>query len=263
MTKLHKKDSILAGYLASFAQRYWAYMKKVAIIQPSYIPWKGYFDIVHAVDVFVFLDDVQYTKRDWRSRNRIKMRDGTTRWLTVPVRGGREQLIRDAPIDYAGGDWRRKHLEALRHSYGKAPHFERYYDLLRDIFSRKFPLLSQMNVAIIQALCGELGIKTKLLCSTDLKTAGSRDEKLINIIRAVDGDHYLSGPSARDYIRPDLFRANGIELAYAEYSGYPQYPQISEPFEHQVTILDLLFMTGDEAPRYIWGWKSYAGGSGQ
>jgi hypothetical protein len=81
-------------------------MKKVAIIQPSYIPWKGCFDIIHAVDVFVFLDDVQYTKRDWRSRNRIKMRDGTTRWLTVPVRGGREQLISDAPIDYAGGDWR-------------------------------------------------------------------------------------------------------------------------------------------------------------
>src|SRR4051812_8539945 len=98
----------------------------VAIIQPNYIPWKGYFDIIHDVDKFIFLDDVQYTVRDWRNRNKIKLADGTTSWLSVPTRGGRNQRICDVAIDNTQ-DWKRKHQEAIRHSYGKTPFFGKYF----------------------------------------------------------------------------------------------------------------------------------------
>lgn len=226
-------------------------MKKTAIIQSSYLPWKGFFDIINAVDVFVFLEDVQFTKRDWRSRNKIKMKDGTTRWLTVPVKGGRDQLICDVEISH-DKDWRRQHLESCRHSYGKAPHFARYFDLLGEVFDRKPSLLSELNIALTKALCADLGIETEFVNSADLGIGGAKDDKLVGIVKVVGGDLYLSGPSARGYIRPEIFRDSGIELAYATYADYPEYEQISEPFEHFVSVIDLLFMKGQEAPKYIW-----------
>jgi hypothetical protein len=227
-------------------------MKRVAIIQPNYIPWKGYFDIIHAVDTFIFLDDVQYTTRDWRNRNKIKTAQGPMSWLTVPTLGGRNQRICDVKIDDAQR-WRRDHIESLRHSYGRTPFFERYFPAFCETLNSGSPLLAQLDVALTKQISGWLGCNPQYVLASELNAAGSKDDRLIDLVQKVGGTAYLSGPAARDYIRPEAFERAQIELGYHDYSGYPEYRQISEPFDHFVTILDLLFSIGPDAPAYIWG----------
>jgi hypothetical protein len=226
-------------------------VRRVGIIQPSYLPWRGYFDFIREVDVFVFLDDVQYTVRDWRNRNRIKTRDGSA-WLTVPVVGGRNQLIREARIDNAQ-PWARKHLHAIEHSYRRTPHFDEYFGVVSSVYARGFELLSDLDIALTKALCGCLGIGKEFVLASSLDCAGSKDDRLLAIVQRLNGSVYLSGPSAAAYLRPDLWRDAGVRLFYKDYSGYPAYPQISEPFEPSVSILDTLFMLGGAAPERIWG----------
>ncbi len=228
-------------------------MKSVGIIQPNYLPWRGYFDFIHEVDVFVFLDDVQYTPRDWRSRNRVKMPDGSCRWITVPVLGGRDQLIRDVRIDNAQG-WQRKHLETLRHSYGKAPWFGEYFPRLEALLiDGGFERLCDLDVALTREIAGWLGISTPVVLASALGTTGTKDDKLLAIVRALEGDDYLSGPAAQDYIAPALWADAGVRLRYKVYSGYPDYAQIAPPFEPAVSVLDLMFMQGPAASDFIWG----------
>lgn len=224
---------------------------KAAIIQSNYIPWKGYFDIIHDVDVFILLDDAQYTVRDWRNRNAIKTARGP-HWLTVPVLGGRHQRICDVRID-SSQDWRGKHLGAIRHSYGRSPHFAEVYPRFEAALTREYDRLVDLNSALIRDICGYLGIRTRILDASDMACAGSKDEKLIELCVRAGADAYLSGPAARDYIRPERFEEAGIALAYKDYSGYPEYPQFFPPFVHGVSILDLLFHAGPAAPEYIWG----------
>ena len=227
-------------------------MKRVAIIQPNYIPWKGYFDIVHAVDIFIFLDDVQYTQRDWRNRNRIKLANGTSSWLTVPTQGGRSQSIHEVLVDRSQ-DWSRKHAEALRHSYARSPFFDRYHPRIIEILASGHERLADLDIDLTKQICEWLAIPTELRRSSEMGGAGAKDERLIELVRAVGGDFYLSGPAARDYIVPKRFEDAGITLAYHDYAGYPEYPQVSAPFDHYLTVLDLLFAVGPEAPDYVWG----------
>ena len=229
-------------------------MRTIGIIQPSYLPWRGFFDFIQEVDVFVFLDDVQYTVRDWRNRNRIKTPDGGAVWLTVPVLGGRNQLIRDARIDNAQ-PWIRKHVQLLERSYRRAPHFDEYFGTIAAVYSAEFELLSELDIALTRALCGCLGIETELVVASSLACEGAKDDKLLAIVQRLEGDVYLSGPSAAAYMRPSLWRDAGVDLRYKDYSGYPEYAQISEPFEPSVSVLDTLFMLGKAAPDYIWGRK--------
>jgi hypothetical protein len=226
--------------------------KKAAIIQSNYIPWKGYFDIIHDVDIFVFLDTVRMTKRDWRTRNKIKTPEGWM-WLTVPVTGGRDQLIYQVCI--AGERWQRKHQKSLSFNYAKAPFFQDYGFLLGWLYTQCHENLSQFNMQTTSMICDILGIETELVCSMDLAARGSKTDLLINICRKVGATTYLSGPSARAYIDEKKFQDAGIELCYKDYDGYPEYPQLFPPFEHQVSILDLLFNCGPHAPYYIWGWR--------
>ena len=227
-------------------------MNKVAVIQSNYIPWKGYFDIIHEVDTFVFIDDVQMTKRDWRSRNKIKTPNGTA-WLTVPVKGGRDQLIYETEIVQDG--WQKQHSKSLHINYGRAPFFRDYEYLLHWLYGETHINLSEFNRQTTSLICDILGIETQLLCSMDLAADGTKDDRLIKICQELESTAYLSGPSARDYIAEEKFQEAGIELEYKDYSGYPEYPQSFLPFEHQVSILDLLFNCGPEAPYYIWGWR--------
>lgn len=228
-------------------------MTKVAIIQSNYIPWKGYFDIIHDVDVFVFLDDVQMTKRDWRTRNKIKTPRGTE-WLTVPVKGGREQLICEAEI--VQDDWQRHHLGAIRTNYCHAPFLNDYKVLLDWLYLTPHVNLSEFNRRTTSMICDILGIKTKLVCSMELGAEGTKDDRLISICQKLGATLYLSGPSARDYIVEEKFQKARIQLEYKDYSGYPEYPQLFPPFEHAVSILDVLFNCGPNAPYYIWGWRA-------
>lgn len=226
-------------------------MKHVGIIQPNYIPWRGYFDFINNVDVFIFHDDIQYTKQDWRNRNKILCRNGESIWLSVPVKAKKDSLIMDVEIDYSV-NWIRKHLAVLEQNYGKTPFFGEYFDPFRQVLQSKTPLLADLDIALSRLICDWLGIETELLKASDLNCTGVKDHKLIEMMQKVGGTHYLSGPAARAYIQPILWEDAGLQMSYFDYPQYAPYQQISETFNPAVSILDLLFMTGPEAPCYIW-----------
>jgi hypothetical protein len=233
---------------------------KVAIIQPSYIPWRGYFHQIQKADVFMFYDDVQYDDRGWRNRNRVKTEQGT-RWLSIPVLSQGVQVtktpIRDVCICW-DRPWARKHWETIRHSYSDAPHFERYAPLLADFYGRSYEKLADFTVELTIALATELGIAgTRFLRSSSLQVEGARTDRLLALLAAVGGDHYISGPSARAYIDEERVHRAGVSLEYMTYD-YPPYEQLYPPFDPFVSVLDLLFMTGPEAGEHIWG--RHAGG---
>ncbi len=229
-------------------------MKKVVILQSNYIPWKGYFDLIHDADLFVFYDDVQYTTRDWRNRNRIKTSDGV-KWLSVPVNAQRSSLVNEVGISER--KWSKQHWETIRHFYSKAPFFKQYRDFFADIYlNNDFTFLSDLNQSIIQRISRDiLGITTIFQDSRIYNAGGAKTDRLLDILQKADADIYISGPAARSYIEEDKFKAAGVELTYKEYSGYPDYPQLYDGFDHYVTILDLIFNVGEETPYYIWGWR--------
>jgi hypothetical protein len=226
-------------------------MLSVGIIQPNFIPWRGYFDFIDRVDIFLFHDDLQYTKQDWRNRNKVRHLNGSTIWLTVPVKANTQSLIMDVEIDYSS-NWISKHLNILRENYGRSPYFDKYFPAFKEIVSSRHRLLSDLDIALCQQVCDWLDIQTPLKKASDFGLEGVKDEKIIGLVQAVGGTRYLSGPAAKAYIQPDLWKEANLELEYIEYPSYPAYPQISEPFDPAVSVLDLLFMAGPDAPRYIW-----------
>jgi hypothetical protein len=228
---------------------------KCVILQPSYMPWRGYFHQIQKADLFIFYDDVQYDDRGWRNRNRVKTEQGT-RWLTIPVFSQGVQVtrtpIRDVHISWER-PWARKHWETIRHSYGRAPHFARYAPLLEDFYSRRGDNLADFTIELTIALALELGLtRTRLLRSSSLAVSGEKTDRLLALLAAVGANHYISGPSARGYIEEDKVAAAGVTLEYMAYD-YPEYEQLHPPFDSRVSILDLLFMKGDEAGEYVWG----------
>lgn len=231
-------------------------MKKVAILQSNYLPWKGVFDLINKVDTFVFLEDVQYTTRDWRNRNKILTQNGS-KWITVPInnKDKRDQLIYEAEINN-NEDWQKKHFNAFQTNYGRSEYYKKYKWIIEDIYLNKtWNNISELNMYAIKLIAKELGIQTEFVNSKDLNTVGTKDDKLIEICKKLNGDYYLSGPAAKNYIVNEKFENNNIQLDYAEYE-YPIYKQVFEPFNHNVTILDLLFNCGENASYYIWGWKN-------
>jgi hypothetical protein len=230
-------------------------MKKIAIVQSNYIPWKGYFDLIAAVDEFILFDDMQFTRRDWRNRNLVKTPRGL-QWLTIPVavKGRYLQPICETRISEP--EWGKTHWATLSHNYAKAPFFDLYRPLLEPLYASREPLLSVANLAFIKAICGILGIATKISWSMDYRPLKEgKTERLVDLCKRASGTHYVSGPLAREYMEPQLFDAAGIGLSYFDYAGYPEYPQRFGKFEHGVTILDLLFNAGPDARRYM---KSFA-----
>lgn len=225
--------------------------KRVAIIQSNYIPWKGYFDMIGLVDEFILYDDMQYTRRDWRNRNKIKTKDGL-QWLTiaVDVKGKYFQAIKDTAI--ADADWGRNHWRQIQNSYARAPFFKHYAELFEDIFlNNTARWLSEVNRQFIQAIAKVLGIGTKISASMDYRLIEGKTERLVDLCVQAGATDYLSGPAAREYIEPACFAAAKVGLSYMDYSGYPEHPQFHPPFEHGVTVLDLLFHTGSEARKYM------------
>lgn len=232
-------------------------MKKIAILQSNYLPWKGVFDMIHQVDEFVFLEDVQYTSRDWRNRNKV-LTDKGSLWISVPIKKNRGQFIYEAKIDNSF-DWQRRHLGTFDVYYSKAPYYKKYKWIINRIFKEnKWESLSRLNIYVNKLIARILGIQVEFINSCDLEIEGKKDDKLINICKKLNATHYLSGPAAKDYIVPEKFEKAGIELEYIKYE-YPKYKQLYEPFNHYVTILDLLFNCGPDAPYYIWGWREDKG----
>ena len=226
--------------------------KRVAIAQSNYIPWKGYFDLINCVDEFILFDDMQYTRRDWRNRNLIKTPAGT-RWLTIPVevKGRFNQSIKETRV--SDPEWARRHWSALRQNYARARYFRKFAPRMEELYraSSKESYLSRINRMFIDAICDVLGIGSRIAWSMDYELLDGKTKRLVGLCRSAGATHYLSGPSARDYIEPHLFEEAGIALEYADYEGYPEYPQLWGAFEHRVTVLDLIFNVGPAACSYM------------
>lgn len=226
-------------------------LKRVAILQSNYIPWKGYFDIIASVDEFVLYDDMQYTRRDWRNRNRIKTPQGLA-WCTVPVKvsGKYTQRIRDTEIDDHA--WARKHVTSFTMCYKRAPFFDEVFAWLSPLYLDKtYTHIAALNRALIEAVCAYLGIGTKITNSWDYTLAGDRTERLAGICAQAGAGEYVSGPAAQCYMDERVFTEAGIRLTWFDYAGYPEYPQLHGDFVHEVSILDLLFNCGKDSVRYM------------
>jgi hypothetical protein len=223
---------------------------RVGIIQSNYIPWRGYFDFIASVDLFVFYDDVQYTKNDWRNRNRIKTKDGV-QWLSVPVqyRFTARPRIEDTEIEYAT-DWPAEHEIRFRESYSRAPHWRDALAIFSEGLVAKDRTISQLNIRLIRLVCSYLGIRTAFTKSSDYAPQGTRTERLIDILKKAGASIYLSGPSAAGYIDAELFAESGIGLEFKDYS-YPSYPQQWGEYEATLTILDLIANCGPDSKAYL------------
>ena len=226
----------------------------VAILQPSYIPWRGYFHQIALSDIFIFYDDVQYDKHGWRNRNRIKTSTGS-RWLTIPVNSS-GNVVEEIPINQIRIDWHKNwaesHRQILNQVYTTGPFFSQYKPLIFGFYQSKPDLLADFTIQTTIELAREIGIKkTKFMRSSEIpQVTGKKTDRLIQILKSVGATGYISGPSARDYIEQEKFDAAGIPIEYMKYD-YPEYPQLFPPYDPQVSILDLLIMTGSEALSYI------------
>lgn len=222
---------------------------RVGVIQSNYIPWRGYFDIIDDVDIFVFHDDLQYTKGDWRNRNKIKTSKGLE-WITVPVKYKKtSQFICDTEIDYAN-KWKMKHINMFRANYMKAPYLDTALDILITALNDNHQTISQLNIHLINLVCSYLGITTSFVHSEDLDLSGAKTERLVDLLHKLDADTYLTGPNAKNYLDENMLAENGIVLEYKVYE-YETYPQLHGKFEGQVTILDLIANTGQDARYFL------------
>ena len=222
---------------------------KVGVIQSNYIPWRGYFDLIDDVELFVFYDDVQYTKNDWRNRNRIKTAVGV-QWLTVPVLHAHSaQLISETRLEETH-PWRRKHLRSIEQSYRTAPHFDSYFPAFAALLQQPYTNLAELNHALIRWLMAQLGITTPIRHSHEYPLVGKRGNRLLDLLGQTGATHYLSGPSANAYLDTAEFGRHGIQVEYKTYD-YADYPQLWGNFVGNVTALDLLFNVGSEARRHL------------
>lgn len=224
--------------------------KKIAILQSNYIPWKGYFDIINMADTFVFYDEMQYTKNDWRNRNKIKTKNGVE-WLTIPVRV-KSLSDKISDIETIHPKWRKKHWNTLKTNYGKAPYFKKYSEIFEALYlDSKSNNLSEINQIFIREICDILKIDTEFINSNHFELCTDRNERLIYICEKLSATNYISGPSAKDYMNLQLFENANISIEFINYESYKEYNQIHGDFEHYVTILDLIFNEGEKAKDYL------------
>ena len=226
--------------------------KTIAIVQSNYIPWKGYFDMIHMADEFVLLDDIQYTRRDWRNRNKIKTPNGL-HWLTIPVvvKGKYFQRIDETQI--SDRSWSEQHWTTLEQFYRRAPCFSLYCDDVRTWYDRagKYERLSEVNHWFLSRICETLRIPTKIRWSTEFSTPDEKSERLLAICLQAGASRYLSGPAAKGYLDVNAFRDQGIDVLWMDYGGYRPYPQLFGDYEHGVSVLDMLFNVGAAATQYL------------
>ncbi|MFH1143684.1 MAG: WbqC family protein [Candidatus Eisenbacteria bacterium] len=219
---------------------------RAAIVQSSYIPWKGYFSLIQLVDHFILYDDVQYTRRDWRNRNRIRTPAGA-QWLSIPivVKGRYLQRVRDAEVSDPA--WAQRHWRTIRENYQHAPCFGEIAPLLAAVYDACAgdTHLSTVNRRLVEAVAGALAIDTPLSWSMEYPLVEGRTERLVDLCRQLGADEYLTGPAARDYLDESLFERAGIRVRWMDYGGYPDYAQLhAPPCMHEVSIIDLLMNLG-------------------
>ncbi len=233
-------------------------MKRVVILQPGYLPWLGFFDLMYKADIFVIYDNVQYTVDDWRNRNRIKTSQGVT-WLTVPVRkkGVIKKLIKDVEIDNSH-KWQKKHLKTIEMNYKRAPYYTDISELIFSIYRKKnIHYLIDLDTELIYKICEYLGLHRSIILSSNLKSEGKKDERVLSICKLLHATHYLSGNAAKDYLREEIFEADGVTVEWHNYN-HPYYNQLwmkEQGFISHLSVIDLLFNHGPESLDILTGKK--------
>lgn len=221
-------------------------MTTLAVLQPGYLPWMGYFDQVRKADVFIHYDDVPFDKHGWRNRNRIKGLVGPV-WLTVPIlhSGKSGQLINETRID-PKQNWQRKQLATIRQMYAGAPHLGEWLPRLSDIIDRPWELLVDLDLALIDLFLQAFRIDTRILRCSELNVAGDKNERLLRLCELVGANEYLTGDAARDYLNVDMFSDRGIAVRWHGYA-HPVYKQLHGEFVSHLSALDILLNCGTEA----------------
>lgn len=222
----------------------------VAIHQPQYLPWLGYFDKIDKADIFVLLDDVQYKKNEWQNRNKIRTANGW-QWITVPVRYRFGEKINQIKIDNSG-DWREEHHKSLVINYNKAPCFKDYESFFKASFTNNWEYLVDINIHFIKYLIKSIGITTKLISSSELVIEGQKTERLVEICKKLGADTYLSGEGAREYLELSQFEKEGINVKFQDFN-HPIYKQVYNNFEPFMSVVDLLFNYGQKSLKVLRG----------
>ena len=229
----------------------------VAIHQPQYMPWLGYFDKMDRADIFVFLDDVQFKKNEWQNRNRVKTSQGW-QWLTVPVIHKFPQLICETEINRKV-NWRRKHLNSLKANYSRAPFFEKYLDELAPIFAAPWARLGELNIAVVRKLAQLLGIGTQLLVSSEMgEFPDDPDGRIIAVVDSLGSDRYLAGGGGHNYMDMKQYERAGVDVSFQEYR-HPVFRQLFGEFIPNLSVLDLLFNEGPKSLSIIKEGRVYPG----
>lgn len=221
----------------------------VAVHQPQYLPWLGYFDKMRRADVFCYLNDVQYKKNEWQNRNRIKTAQGW-QWLTVPVCYHFPEKINEVKINNTTG-WQKKHLQALVTNYSRAPFYKTYSTIFEDTLARDWEFISELNIHLLEHLREALQINTKpTVISSDLELRDEPTDRLIDICKALGADTYLAGQGGADYMDLERFENEGIQVMIQDFK-HPVYAQLFADFESRLSIVDLLFNCGPESLEII------------
>ena len=225
---------------------------RVVVLQPGYLPWLGFFDQMQRADVFVYYDDVQYDTGGWRNRNRIKAQDGV-QWLTVPVRhsGLGSPRIIEVEIDNRRA-WARKHVATMRQAYARARFVPDYLPAIEAMLSRRWDRLVDLDITLIEAIAGWLGLRPHVVRASELGIEGARSERLLGICRQLGATEYVSGDAARAYLDLPLFERHGIRVTWQAYA-HPVYPQQHGAFVPYLSIVDLLFNCGPSSRDVLLG----------
>lgn len=226
-------------------------MTRVAIMQPTYLPWCGYFGLMQAVDAFVVLDSVQFARRSWQQRNQIKSSQGA-QWLTVPVvkKGKREQLISETEIDIFS-NFSATHRKTIEANYRKAPFFNELSSGLFDCIEKSQPLLADLNIGIIKHCQNLLGIKTPLFYSSQMQGIGAKADLLASLCKELGATEYISAPGSKEYLdQSSAFKGIGVPVRYLHYR-HPEYPQLFGDFLPYMSVIDILFNCGEQSAKLI------------
>lgn len=207
--------------------------------------------MINMVDDFVLYDTVQYTKRDWRNRNKIKTKNGL-QWLTIPVNTKNNYYQEIDNVQVSNNKWSQKHWNSIVINYSKTKFFKEYKDIFEDLYLNcKSTYLSEINYKFIITINNILNINTNIIQSSEFNLPSDRNKKLIHICKELNASTYLSGPAAKSYIDENLFKNENIEINWMNYDNYPEYNQLFSPFEHNVSILDLIFNEGSNAKNFM------------
>ena len=221
----------------------------VAIHQPEYLPWLGFFKKMMNVELFVFLDDVQFRKKGWQNRNRIRINDGTT-LLSIPVHTHSYPKINEVTIDNEK-NWSMRHKKSILYNYARAPYFGEIKDFIESIFEKKFQYLVDLNTEIIKFIMNELEIKSKIVFSSELEISKKGSDRVLDICKAVDADHYITGTFwAESNLRVEEFKKSNIDVEFQKFQ-HPTYKQIHGEFIPEMSIIDLLFNEGRKEAKKI------------